>query len=53
MEREADVSERIFDFGAVVEAEAADEFVADTAATEDFFEGAGLKVGAVFDGAGQ
>ncbi len=52
MEREANVGERVFDFGAIVEAEAADEFVANATAAEDFFESAGLEVGAVFDGAG-
>ncbi len=51
MHRQADVGEGVFDFGAIVKAEAADQFVAEAAAAEDFFERTGLKVGAVFDGA--
>ena len=53
MEREAHVSERVFDLGPIVEAEAADKFVADASAAEDFLERARLEVGAVLDGAGE
>src|SRR5271170_7257080 len=53
MDRETDIGESILHFGAFVEAETADEFVAQSAAAEDLFKGARLEVGAVFDGAGQ
>jgi len=52
MHGEADVSECVFDFGAVVKTEPADEFVAKATAAENFFERARLEVGTVFDGAG-
>src|SRR5277367_2227328 len=53
MDRETDIGESILHFGAFVEAETADQFVAQSAAAEDLFKGARLEVGAVFDGAGQ
>jgi len=40
MHGHADVSERILNFGAFVEAEAADQFVTDAAGGEGLFEGA-------------
>ena len=50
--RQTDVGQSVFYFGAIVEAEAAHQFVTNAAAAEDFFERARLKVGAVLDGAG-
>ena len=52
MHGEANIGESVFHFSAIVKAETTDEFVANAAAAEDFFEGTGLEVGAVFDGAG-
>ena len=52
MHGEANVSEGVFDFGAIVKAETADQFVAEAAAAKGFFESARLKIGAVLDGAG-
>src|SRR5579859_3447779 len=52
MHGQAHVSESVFDFRAIVEAEAAHEFVAQAAAAEDFFKRARLKIGAVLHGAG-
>src|SRR6266478_3315672 len=51
MHGEANIGESVFHFSAIVKAETTDEFVANAAAAEDFFEGTGLEVGAVFDGA--
>src|ERR1700731_2675223 len=52
MHGEAYLSEGVFDFGAIVKAEAADEFVADPAAAEGLLESARLEVGAILHGAG-
>src|SRR5216684_11913 len=52
MHGQTDISERVFYFRAIVETEAADEFVAQAAAAEDFFKGARLKIRAVLHGAG-
>src|ERR1700739_4611203 len=52
MHGQANIGEGILDFGAFVKAEAADQFVAQTAAAERFFERARLEVGAIFDDAG-
>ena len=52
MHCEAHIGKGVFDFGAIVKAETADEFIAKAAAAENLFKGAGLEVGAVFDGAG-
>src|SRR5262249_2794624 len=49
---QANVGQRILHFSAFIKAEAADQFVADAAAPEDFFKGSRLKIGTVFDGAG-
>src|SRR5207253_546281 len=51
MHGEANVGEGVFDFSSIVKAETTDEFVANAAAAKDFFEGTGLEVGAVLDGA--
>src|SRR4029077_14584510 len=48
--RHAHVGENVFDLGAFVEAEAAEQTVANSAAAKRFFEGARLGVGAVKDG---
>ena len=48
---ELEVAEDVFDFGAVVEAEAADHVVLDLVAAESFFHETRLRVGAVEDGA--
>ena len=48
---ELEVAEDVFDFGAVVEAEAADHVVLDLIAAERFFHEARLRVGAIEDGA--
>ena len=52
MHGQANVAESVLNFGAFVKTETANELVANAAAPKDFFERAGLKVGAVFDGAG-
>src|SRR6267154_805598 len=51
MHGEANVGEGVLHFSAIVKAETTDEFVANAAAAKGFFEGTGLEVGAVFDGA--
>ncbi len=48
---ELEIAEDVFDFGAVVEAEAADHVVLDLIAAERFFHESRLRVGAVEDGA--
>src|SRR6266849_1118608 len=52
MHGQTDISERVFYFGAIVEAEPANEFVAQATAAADFFKSARLKIGAVLHGAG-
>ena len=48
---ELEVAEHVFDFGAVVEAEAADHVVLDLVAAQRFFHQARLRVGAIEHGA--
>src|SRR5258706_12441745 len=52
MHGQANVSESVLNFGALVKAETAYQFVAQAATAKSFFERARLKVGAIFDGAG-
>src|SRR6266566_6335182 len=52
MHGEADIGERVLHFGALVKAETADQFVANATPAKSFFKSAGLKIGAVFHGAG-
>src|SRR5580698_10193357 len=51
MHGQADVRQRVFDLGAIVEAEASDEFVAQSAAPKYLFKRPRLKIRAVLDGA--
>ena len=48
---EAEIAEQVFDLGALVKAESADHGVADVVAAQSFFDEAGLRVGAIEDGA--
>ncbi len=52
MHRQPHVGQRVFDFGAIVEAESSDQFVAQAAAAKDLFECARLEICPVLDGAG-
>ncbi len=52
MHGQANVGESVLNFGAFVKTETTDKFVANAAASKGFFERAGLKIGAIFDGAG-
>src|ERR1700722_5106899 len=52
MHGQANVGQSVLNLGAFVEAEPANQFVANAAAAESFFERARLEIGAIFDSAG-
>ena len=52
MHGQTHIRERIFYLGAVVKTESAHQLVTEALPAENFFKSAGLRIGAILDGAG-